>query len=97
MLEIDILDVESFIEENKKIYTDLENIFNALLWRIYKSKESYYNNKLDVYIIKSDGSNSDIFVSLVIKFFEDLNIKKIICVMIEEKNTGKRIISEIKK
>lgn len=97
MLEIDISDVEVFIEENKKIYADLENILNALFWRMYKSKENYYNEKFQIYIIKSDGSNTNIFVSLVIKYLEETNTKKIICIMIEEKYTGKRIISEVKK
>lgn len=97
MLEIDISDVDNFIETNKIIYPELENILNALFWRMCKSKENYYNERFKVYIIKSDGSNANIFVSLVIKYLYDINVKKVVCIMIEEKDTGKRIISKVKK
>lgn len=64
---------------------------------MYRSEETYCNDKLDVYIIKSDGFNSNIFVSLVIRYDKIKNIKKIICIIIENKTTGKREISKIKK
>lgn len=96
MLEIDTRDIDNFLEEKKKVYSELNDIFNALCWRMYRSEETYYNEKLDVYIIKSDGFNSNIFVSLVIKYDKISDIKKIICIMIENKETGKREISEVK-
>lgn len=69
MLEIDTTNIDSFLEEKNKIYPELSYIFKALCWRMYRSEEVYYNEKLDVYIIKSDGFNSNIFVSLVIKIW----------------------------
>lgn len=96
MLEIDTRDIDSFLEDKNKVYPQLNDIFNALCWRMYRSEETYYNDKLDVYIIKSDGFNSNIFVSLVIKYDRIKNIKKIICMMIENKSTGEREISEVK-
>ena len=89
MLEIDTRDIYSFLEEKNKVYPQLNDIFNALCWRMYRSEETYYNDKLDVYIIKSDGFNSNIFVSLVIKYDKIKNIKKIICMMIENKSLAK--------
>ena len=96
MLEIDTRDIDSFLEEKNKVYPQLNDIFNALCWRMYRSEETYYNDKLDIYIIKSDGFNSNIFVSLVIKYDKIKNIKKIICMMIENKSTSEREISEVK-
>lgn len=36
MLEIDTRDIDYFLEEKKKIYSQLDDIFNALCWRMYK-------------------------------------------------------------
>ena len=96
MLEIDTRDIDYFLEEKKEIYPELIYIFKALCWRMYRSEEAYYNEKFDVYIIKSDGFNADIFVSLVIKYNETENIKKILCMMIESKLTGERYISKVR-
>lgn len=34
MLEIDTRDIDYFLEEKKKIYPQLNDIFNALCWRM---------------------------------------------------------------
>ncbi len=87
--EIDITNVIDFLNEKKKIYPVLSDIFKGLCWRLQRSEEIYYNDKHKVYMIKSNGGYSHgLFMTLAVKVDDNNKIKKIAAMIIEDKKNG---------
>lgn len=84
---VDATKIDSFLENHKILYPSLIDIVNGLSWRIMKGEKCYYNEKQKVYMIKSSGEGTNIYVTLAFKIAD--NIYVIEGILVREKYSNK--------
>ncbi|KLI17934.1 hypothetical protein [Brachyspira hyodysenteriae] len=94
--------VYDFIEKYKPIYSNLSILYDAAYWRLQRDEEDYFNDKLQLYILKVGSKSSQISLCLAFEkgiqklsknTFEET--KLIVSASITDKKTNK--IIQIKK